>query len=101
MNKRTIFITHVELLNNFVKIYGQLNRGMAIQIEFGLSTTYNLFTTHPTPLLSMLDGDSIILVTYNGKYYRGKFVSAATDKLVNVLLIDMGNVVMIDLKSVS
>lgn len=49
----------------------------------------------------MLSDDSNVLVYYRNSYYRGKYRSVNADKTVNVLLIDLGYTITVELANVS
>lgn len=100
MNFPTIFVTHVELSAHFIKIHGQTNRQTARIVEYSMPTIINMFATFPPPLINMLYVDCMVLVYYNNKYFRGKFISADALKTANILLIDMGFMVTVELANV-
>lgn len=101
MNNQTIFVTHVELLaQHFIKIHGQTNQETARIIEYSMPTVINTFSTFPPPVINMLYVDCMVLVYYSNNYFRGKFISTDAEKTANVLLIDRGNTVTVELANV-
>lgn len=97
---RTLFVTHVELSSHFIKIYGQTNREVAKQIEHSTPAMISIFQSYPQPVINMLFVECMVLVYYNSSYYRGKFMSADAGKTANVLLIDFGYMVTVELANV-
>lgn len=100
MNFPTIFVTHVELSAHFIKIHGQTNRQTARIIEYSMPIIISMFQTFPPPVINMLYLDCMVLVYYDNKYFRGKFIGADASKTANILLIDMGFMVTVELANV-
>ncbi len=101
MNFQTIFVTHVEVSpHHFIKIHGQTNREMASEIDSAMPTMINIFSTYPSPDLHMLHAECKVLVYYSTHYYRGKFITSDVRETANILLIDLGYTVNIELANV-
>lgn len=102
MNYPTLYVTHVEVSSHhLIKIHGQVNRDRARLIETAMPTTMTVFHRFPPPLINMLQPECIVLVYYRNLYFRGKFVSSDNGETANVLLIDLGVMVNIELANVS
>lgn len=100
MNHPTIYVTHVELSSSFIKIHGQTNRKTAQIIDMSMPTIINIFSTYPEPVINMLYDECMVLVYSDNKYFRGKFIGADAEKTANVLLIDMGYTITVELANV-
>lgn len=100
MNFQPISVTHVELSSSFIKIHGQTNREKVKSIGYELIAADKIFALQPRPVIKMLRGDCMVLVYYNTNYFRGRFISAGVEETANVLLIDMGNTVTVEMANV-
>ncbi|KAG4076949.1 hypothetical protein HA402_015936 [Bradysia odoriphaga] len=98
MNYPIITVTHVEVSSqHFIKIHGQTNLENAQNVNAAVATMVGIFTTFPAPLMKMLQAGCVVLVYFNKQYYRGKFVGFDAGTTANVLLIDFGFTVNIEL----
>lgn len=100
MSYSMLFVTHVELSSHFIKIHGQTNRQRAQNIDLCMPTVISIFRSFPEPVINMLNVNCKVLVYYNNGYFRGRFLSADAGKTANVLLVDLGFMVTVELANV-
>lgn len=101
MNNSIITVTHVEISSqHFIKIHGQTNRENVYNVSAAVSTMIGIFSTFPPPVMKMLQPDCLVLVYYDSKYFRGKFIKPDAKTTASVLLIDLGYMINIELANV-
>ncbi|XP_037035912.1 maternal protein tudor-like [Bradysia coprophila] len=98
MNYPIITVTHVEVSSqHFIKIHGQTNLDNAKNVNAAVGSMIGIFQTFPPPLMKMLNAGCVVLVYFSKAYHRGKFVGFDAGTTANVLLVDFGFTVNIEL----
>lgn len=89
-----MFVTHVSSYGSYLKIFGQVNKTEAIEVEVAIRTITPLIINQAPITLQQLQqtGETILLAKYNNdEYCRCKLVKFNSNGTLDVSFIDDGN----------
>lgn len=90
-----MYISHVQNLGPFLKVYGQFNRQTMLVIEETLREMHSQLDAkllNPAMLLAQLNGKHVYVVkSLDGHYKRCKVLEPCRGGMIKILLIDYGN----------
>lgn len=105
MKEKKMFVTHVQSYGSYLKVFGQINKNEAVEVEIAIRTITPTINQHPAVTLKHIQqtGETMMLAKSNvtSDYYRCKLLKLNSNGTIDVLFIDYGKEATIPINEVS